>query len=501
VSDQTTRDRVPLISPEQAESILRHVADAITVQAPDGRLLYANDAAVRALGFETQEELLSAPLSQLMSEYDLLAPDGSPFPVERLPGRLALGGVESEQLVRYRIHDTGEERWAVVRGSPVHDEEGAVMYAVNIFRDVTDTQRAEERLHAALALEYVADGVFLLDADGIIRFWNPAAEEITGLRAAEVVGRTADAAIPGWPGIEPLASSPAGRPTTVPLDLGGREVWLSVGAVSFDEGTVFAFRDLTEERGLEQLKTDFVSTVSHELRTPLAAIYGASRTLLRGDIELGDEQQGTLLEVIGNEADRLARTVNDILWASRLDSGELHIRVESCDAAALVREVVESARIHPPERITLAVSDTEPLPRISGDPDKVRQVLANLVENAAKYSPDGGVVEVRLERHGNAVRFSVRDEGLGIPAAEQRRIFEKFYRIDPNLSRGIGGTGLGLYICRELLRRMAGHIWVESTEGEGSTFSFELPISAITAASSRASPGAEGRLAPPPAPV
>ncbi len=481
MSEQSLSDS--RLSPEQAESILKHVADAITVQAPDGRLLYANDAAVRTLGFESQEELLSAPLSRLMSHYELLAPDGGPFPVERLPGRLALGGVESEQLVRYRIHETGEERWALVRGTPVHDEEGAVAFAINIFRDVTDTQRAEERLHAALALEYVADGVFLLDAEGIIRFWNPAAEAITGLRATDVVGRAAETAIPGWSRIaEPLASSPEGRPTSVPLDLGGRETWLSVGAVSFDEGTVYAFRDLTEERGLEQLKTDFVSTVSHELRTPLAAIYGASRTLLRGDIDLGDERRGTLLEMIGSEADRLARTVNDILWASRLDSGTLGIQVESCDAGVLAREVVEAARVHLPEQITLALWDVEPLPPVSSDPDKLRQVLANLVENAVKYSPGGGVVEVRLQRHGNAVRFSVRDEGLGIATAEQRRIFEKFYRVDPNLSRGIGGTGLGLYICRELVRRMDGHIWVESREGEGSTFAFELPISAVATA-------------------
>jgi signal transduction histidine kinase len=187
-----------------------------------------------------------------------------------------------------------------------------------------------------------------------------------------------------------------------------------------------------------------------------------------------------LLEMIGNEADRLARTVNDILWASRLDSGTLRVTVERCDARALVREVVDAARVHLPERITLAVWDTEPLPAISGDPDKVRQVLANLVDNAAKYSPDGGVIEVRLTGLRNAVRFSVHDEGLGIPVVDQRRIFEKFYRVDPNLRRGIGGTGLGLYICRELVRRMRGHIWVDSREGEGSTFAFELPVAKHT---------------------
>jgi PAS domain S-box-containing protein len=477
VRDQAISESRAFLPADEAESILRHVGDAITVQASDGRLVYANDAALRALGFETQEELLEAPISQLMSRYDLLSTDGTPLPLEQLPGRLALNGIESEQLVRYRLHETGDERWALVRGTPVYDEDGSVAYAINIFRDVTDSRRAEERQHAALALEYVADGVFLLDVEGVVRFWNPAAEAITGLASAAVVGRAAADAIPGWADIaERVAASPEGRPTSVPLELAGREVWLSVGAVRFAEGTVFAFRDLTEERGLEQLKSDFVSTVSHELRTPLAAIYGASRTLMREDIELADEQRGSLLEVIGNEADRLARTVNDILWTSRLDSGTLGVTVERCDARELVREVVDAVRVHLPEQITLAVWDTQPLPEICGDPDKVRQVLVNLLDNAAKYSPDGGTIEVRLARNGEAVRFSVQDEGLGIPAAEQRRVFEKFYRVDPNLSRGIGGTGLGLYICRELVRRMDGRVWVDSREGAGSTFAFELPI-------------------------
>jgi PAS domain S-box-containing protein len=491
VSEPTLSSTRTFVPAEQAEAILRHVAESITVQSPDGRLLYANDAAVRELGYPTQEALLSAPVSELMSRYELLTPDGSPLPVEQLPGRLALRGVASELLVRYRIHESGEERWALVRGAPVHDEDGAVAYAINTFRDVTDAQRAEELLHAALALQYVADGVFLLDAEEVIRFWNPAAEAITGLRAADVVGHGAEEAIPGWRDLaEQIESGPDGRPASVPLELDGHEVWLSIGVVRFDEGAVFAFRDLTEERAVEQIRADFVSTVSHELRTPLAAIYGASRTLLRGDIELADRQRETLLDLIGSEADRLARTVNDILWASRLDSGTLRVTVGRCDARALVTEVVDSTRLHLPERITLAVWDTEPLPPICGDADKVRQVLSNLLENAAKYSPDGGVVEVRLSRHGNAVRFSVRDEGIGIPAGEQRRIFEKFYRVDPNLSRGIGGTGLGLYICRELVRRMDGHIWVESREGEGSTFAFELPLASAETG--------DGQVTPPP---
>jgi signal transduction histidine kinase len=341
----------------------------------------------------------------------------------------------------------------------------------------------EERAQAARVLDAVGDGVFLIDATGVVRLWNPAAEQVTGLRSDDVVGRPAEAAIPGWgraSRLVPVADWPqaaAMHAETVPLDVGSRELWLSISGVGFADGTVYAFRDLTEERTVEQLKSDFVSTVSHELRTPLAAIYGAALTLGRSELELEQDQQRRLLDVIAGEADRLARTVNDILWASRLDSGQLHVTIESHDPAALAGSVVEAQRTHLPASIELRFEPPAGLPRVRADEDKLRQVLTNLLDNAIKYSPDGGVVEVGLERSdASRVRFWVRDEGLGIPAGEQERIFEKFYRLDPQLTRGVGGTGLGLYICRELVRRMEGRLWVYSLRGEGSTFFVELPV-------------------------
>jgi signal transduction histidine kinase len=168
--------------------------------------------------------------------------------------------------------------------------------------------------------------------------------------------------------------------------------------------------------------------------------------------------------------------VNDVLWASRLDAGVLDVSIEACDAGVLAGAVVAAAGAHLPGGIELALERPSRIPPVAADPDKVRQVLVNLVDNAIKYSPDGGRVEVRVEPAGRTVRFLVSDRGLGIPAAEHRRIFEKFFRLDPNLTRGVGGTGLGLYICRELVLRMGGRIWVESEEGTGSTFTFELPV-------------------------
>jgi len=180
--------------------------------------------------------------------------------------------------------------------------------------------------------------------------------------------------------------------------------------------------------------------------------------------------------VIASESDRLARIVNDILWASRLESGTMHTTIERCDGVELARSVLDAARHYAPPSVELELKAPKKSPLIAADPDKARQVLTNLVDNAVKYSPDGGEVLLEITVEGPVLRFAVSDEGLGVPPAEHRRIFEKFYRLDPDLTRGVGGTGLGLYISRELLERMGGRIWVESSGSGGSRFVAELPI-------------------------
>jgi signal transduction histidine kinase len=226
-------------------------------------------------------------------------------------------------------------------------------------------------------------------------------------------------------------------------------------------------------RELDTLKDEFIAVVSHELRTPLASVYGAAMTLQRR--QLDEQGRDAMLSIIYGESDRLARLVDQVLWASRLESGRAVVTVSSLDAGELAREMVDATRAHLPEGLSIALRVDHSMPPVAGDLDTVKQVLANLVENAVKYSPDGGQILVKLEQSDGFVRFSVKDEGLGIPGHEQRRIFEKFHRLDPNQTRGVGGTGLGLYICSELVRRMNGRIWVASEVGTGSTFSFELP--------------------------
>jgi signal transduction histidine kinase len=365
---------------------------------------------------------------------------------------------------------------AVAVAELIANEAGDVLERTRLQEEVR-----EERERAARVLAHIGDGVFFVDGTGVVRLWNPAVAAVTGLASDDVLGRRPQEVLPGWAAIEPLvpvASAPAyaaKHAETLPLDLGDRELWISISAVQFPDGTVFALRDLTEERGIEKLKSEFVATVSHELRTPLAAVYGAAMTLRRQDVELDDDHRRRLLAVIAGESDRLARIVDQVLAASKLDSGSFAFAVEHCDPGPLALEVVEAARAHAPPGVVIELAPGDDLPQVAADPDMLRQMLANLVENAVKYSPSGGRVHVSLWRHEGRVLFAVRDEGLGIPLREQERIFEKFYRLDPNLTRGVGGTGLGLYICRELVRRMGGRIWVASREAEGSTFFFELP--------------------------
>jgi PAS domain S-box-containing protein len=347
---------------------------------------------------------------------------------------------------------------------------GIAVENARLYREV------EERAQAARVLETVGDGVFLVDADGVVRLWNRAAETITGIAREAIVGGRLQAALPGWEQV-------TARTETLPLDLGGRERWVSVSGVTFDEGTVYAFRDITEDRALEEIRQDLVATVSHELRTPLAAIYGSALTLTRDDLELDAELNERLLQVIVEESRRLGSIVDDLLLASQLDAGRLDVYIESCDAAALTRSVLDAAVTHLPEGIRLELEPVAAdLPPVAADEVQLRQVLDNLVDNAVKYSPDGGEVRVSLSGEGGVVRFAVADGGLGIPASERSRIFEKFYRLDPDMTSGIGGTGLGLYIARELVRRVNGRIWVEPNHDRGSIFNVEIPVASTTKA-------------------
>ena len=404
----------------------------------------------------------------------------------RAPGGTRLVALEPSSFIDSKA---SAARWrVVVPGFVVIAALLAMAYAVSPSIARSRVAR-QEREQAERVLARVGDGIFLVDREGVIRLWNPAAEAITGLRADAVRDRTAAETIPGWAAIAarvPVARRPgdaddASSAETVPLEVDGREVWLSIVGVTLADGIVYAFRDVTRDRRLDELRSQFVATISHELRTPLASLHGAAMTLLERD--LSGQTRHELLDMIGVQAKRLAELVEEILVAGQLDSGTLRVVTEPFDPEELVWAAAAAARLRAGDDRRIDVSIPAVLPLVAGDPERIGQVLANLVDNAIKYSAHGGRIEVGVEADDRHARFSVRDEGLGIPLGEQKRIFEKFYRLDPDHRRGIGGSGLGLYICRELVRSMDGRIWVDSDPGHGATFVFEIPLAERVAAS------------------
>ena len=336
---------------------------------------------------------------------------------------------------------------------------------------------AAEREQAATVLEAVGDGIFLCDDDGVVRLWNRAAEAVTGIRAHDVVGHRLHEVIPSWAALEEaipvVGPGLSTRAVTLPVERDGRDLWLSFVAVHGAGGVVYAFRDVTNERRLEEEKSDFVATVSHELRTPTAAIFGAAETLLRRGAELDPGNARKLLEMIAEQAGRLGHIVEDILLTTKLDRGELAVDRAEVDLAELTTTTVDGMRPQLPASVSLSVEVMTDPAAASGDPDRIQQVLVNLVDNAVKYG--GPSVTVRVAADERGARLSVSDAGPGIPLAEQQRVFEKFYRGDPQLTRNPAGTGLGLYISRELVRRMGGRLHVRSDAGAGATFVVELP--------------------------
>jgi two-component system phosphate regulon sensor histidine kinase PhoR len=337
---------------------------------------------------------------------------------------------------------------------------------------------AAEREQAANVLDAVGDGIFLVDRDGIVRLWNRAAVLVTGRSTESVRGEPVLHAFPDWPAIVeriPVAEHGAAtRPATLPVTIGRRDLWLSFVAVRSADGIVYAFQDLTSERRLEEEKSDFIATISHELRTPMAAVYGAAQTLLQRNDELTPEQKLEMLEMVASQAARLGQITEAVLLATQLDRGTLSVEREPIDLGELAQATVEAMRAQFPSTTEVDVDVAPQVGTASGARDRIQQVLVNLLDNAVKYGGDGRV-SVRVEPANGVVRILVADTGPGIPFAEQQRIFEKFYRSGPELTRVTGGTGLGLYISRELVQRMGGRLEVRSELGAGATFVVELP--------------------------
>jgi PAS domain S-box-containing protein len=354
-----------------------------------------------------------------------------------------------------------------------------------------DLDRQRKHLEAVLA--GMEDGVCVIDRDGRVLVWNRAAESIRGIPAAVMLGTIFPGPLPiVQPG--PTVSEVSQTLMAQALDTGesisttcsrvsrpdgtGVEIAMTAAPVRDASGAIFGcvnvFRDVTHEREVDRMKSEFVSTVSHELRTPLTSIRAYAETLR--DMVDGNPTVQEFLTVIEEEAVRLTRLINDLLNVSRIESGRIELKKDPVALAPLVRRAVQTAQPKATtSQVTIAVEIPPDLPPFCGDEDTIQQVLTNLVDNAVKYNRRGGQVQLRAWLNGG-IEVEVRDTGMGMSDAAVRRLGERFFRVDSSETRAIGGTGLGMTLVKEILARHGVHLEVESVEGEGSAFRFALPL-------------------------
>jgi signal transduction histidine kinase/ActR/RegA family two-component response regulator/putative methionine-R-sulfoxide reductase with GAF domain len=341
-------------------------------------------------------------------------------------------------------------------------------------------------------LEGVADGVLVIDAGGRIILLNSAAERILHMSRDAVVGSSESElaglfSLTGTTWAELTQSWAQSHPDPDHEALYEERIEFEEQVISIRiapvyrqgmfEGTVSVFRDISQEVEVDRIKSEFVSMVSHELRTPMTSIKGYIDLLYSGMAgPITDPQKG-FLQTVKNNADRLTVLVNSLLDISRLDTGVIRLNLASVNPLEVITNVIAELQPRLNEREqTVHVLATPPLPRVRADPERVVQILANLVDNAVKYTPHGGQVTLDAQEMEGFLHLHVTDTGIGISQEDQEKLFSRFFRAESALSSGVGGVGLGLYITRSLVELHGGEIWVSSNLDQGSTFSFSLPL-------------------------
>lgn len=333
-----------------------------------------------------------------------------------------------------------------------------------------------ERSRLATVLEQITDGVLIADSQGIIQFANPAAGKLfqtsdpTHRSIAEVVRH--HQLVEAW---RRCQQSRQMQSESVELPTRHQYLQLVVIPDRHSSGSLLLVQDLTRIRRLETVRRDFISNLSHEIRTPLASLKALTETLQDGALE-DPPAARHFMDQIQVEVDALTQMATELLELSRIESGRLSLDLQPVAAYDLLVSASKRMRLQAERAgLNLRVEGRQDLPHVKIDLQRLEQVLVNLIHNAVKFTGAGGEIVLLVEAGIGDVRFAVRDTGIGIPADDVPRIFERFYRVDK--SRTGTGTGLGLSIAKHIVEAHGGKIWAESVEGQGSTFSFTIPTS------------------------
>jgi PAS domain S-box-containing protein len=367
------------------------------------------------------------------------------------------------------------------------DQAAVAVQNARLYQQVSD-----ERARLNAIIENSGDGVMILSQDRTILTWNRALTGMTGVSADEAIGHYCYDVLDlhNRQGVSvchtacPLVKPPEDGRLYAEGDTSradGLKVTLAdnYSPQVDEEGNIVSVianvRDVSRLREAEELKNTLLSVISHELKTPVSIIKGYAGTLARQDADWDKATLADGLTVIEEEADKLNELINNLLDASRLQAGGLKLQFTYLDLPSMAEKTVEKLRTQT-SRHTFSLDFPADFPPMKGDYERMREVLSNLVGNAIKYSPDGGLIRVGGQVVDDEVRIFVSDEGVGIPATEQERIFDRFARVDNSLTRQTPGAGLGLFLVRAVVEAHGGRVWVESQPGRGATFWFTLPV-------------------------
>ena len=460
-----------------------------------GRCTFINRAGAQMLGCGV-DDLVGKGVHAAMHH---TRPDGSPYSEEECPNYATLRsgkGVSIDSDLFWRCDGTCFP--AHYSSHPVFDENGTITGVVVTFADATESKRAEaerEELLAELEATFssIPDGLLVFGPKGEILRMNPTAQAILGLSADQ------NLALPKLIGelrieredgtlvaLEESASFRAlagettmGKVGVIHRPSDGKAFWVSTSAAPIRGssgailGAVLTFTDITALRELEQTREEFARAISHDLRSPLTVILGMSRWLQERLAQLGLPKEATTADRIWASSERMKSMIQDLVESARLEAGKLDLRRRACDIRDIVSDILGRVG-NIKDRGRLRFEAPQSISQVSVDPERVERALVNLITNALKYSPGQYPVDIRLVEGKGEVVVSVIDQGVGIPAAEQPFLFQRYYRVKAT-NKG-DGLGLGLYIARLMIEAHGGRIWVESEIGKGCTFSFTLPL-------------------------
>ena len=472
---------------DQLEIILKNIADGVTVQDLKGKLIYANMTAAKASGYKSPEQLLSAPIGDVLKRFDITKENGDPIPLEEFPGRRAIAGEESPKAVfRYLNRKTKEIRWSIVRANIIK-RDGKPAFIVNTIQDITERKLIElEQSRLAAIVESSDDAIISKNLDGIIASWNKGAERIFGYKNEEAIGKHITLIIPTTLRDEErriIDNIKRGERIehyeTVRVKKSGEKVRLSlsISPIKDQDGTIIGAskiaRDITKQKELERQKDDFLGIASHELKTPVTSIKSFAQVLKLRFERAGNQSAVDILGKLDTQVDKLRNLIGDLLDVTKIESGKMQFNAKPFPFDDLVSEITEELQWTTENHKLILKGKTGK--KIHADRERIGQVLTNLLSNAIKYSPRSKDIIVVSSVENSNVKVCVQDFGMGIAKNKHEKVFERFFRVSGPEKDTYPGLGLGLYISSEIIRRSGGRIWVESVEKKGSRFCFTLP--------------------------